>query len=687
MMISESLVCNSIFFLFLPAGHMSDGPPGPRAGAQRGAAAVKMCLLKQLADSDILPTIRQWVDRVSFLAWRASLLLNLYMLDLLENNRPLPDDMDKDSFWYTFWTYPEMPTCSRTTADVHAVRHFLSGIWDCVPVDDVLQYSIEIKQTVLYAAKQYKTNARNGFEFGIEAKMTRYVCECVSEATRKAAKISARSIAWDILRKDQQGIYNKDNQEILAFIMQERTVYWAYASRWHRWIHCAHRLQQFFAAKKLAAGPQGKGYRLFNLFPEHRVRQLFIRIDDVSADCIKPGAAVHDFFYWKGSYKSVVTDGTSIVFTAAFEEESARAHDPDGELDVAPPPAKKKRLKDVTPEELQAHEEERKEKRKIYSKEYAQKRKREKDAAKADADRVKAGIALEIPPGWRLVGVDPGRRNIVTTFDGTRVKKFTRAEWYHYTGFTEFTRWTNKRQNRNPAVKMALESLAVMEQETPSVNFAAYRQKLVWFREQWTVLWNFFTSRRFARHRFRVYRQKQSAMERLLDVVVPRNEADTTVIAYGDASFNSHGVKGERAVPVKAHRRALGRRSMLLHDVDEFRSTMLCCDCHQPLVEPKLRFDSHAPRRLRENAARRTQHYTPHGLRHCKTANCANRLRRYVSRDGNAARNIRQFWLLRPRQACRDFKFPAQGQQQQVGQLDAASILELADGPAMAESA
>ena len=145
----------------------------------------------------------------------------------------------------------------------------------------------------------------------------------------------------------------------------------------------------------------------------------------------------------------------------------------------------------------------------------------------------------------------------------------------------------------------------------------------------------------------------QKAMSNLLDTVVTREEAPTTIVAYGDASFGPHGHRGEVNVPVQKHKRMLEKRCKgNIHYVDEYKTTLLCCECYSELKVPTLKNVHNASKKDKAKPGYNPEKtLRPHGLRHCKTAHCTNG--GCVSRDGNAARNIRSFYIKRPKEACR----------------------------------
>lgn len=62
--------------------------------SQQTRSSAKPCMQKCLVDPEtMLPLITGWKDRLSFLSWRASLLVDAYFMELIETGRPFPIPM------------------------------------------------------------------------------------------------------------------------------------------------------------------------------------------------------------------------------------------------------------------------------------------------------------------------------------------------------------------------------------------------------------------------------------------------------------------------------------------------------------------------------------------------------------------------------------------------------------------
>ena len=74
--------------------------------------------------------------------------------------------------------------------------------------------------------------------------------------------------------------------------------------------------------------------------------------------------------------------------------------------------------------------------------------------------------------------------------------------------------------------------------------------------------------------------QAQFAMASMCNSITG-GKADT-IVAYGDAKFACSG-KGNEATPTTSVRRRLGTQCRV-YDVDEFRTSKLCCACHSEMA-------------------------------------------------------------------------------------------------------
>ena len=214
----------------------------------------------------------------------------------------------------------------------------------------------------------------------------------------------------------------------------------------------------------------------------------------------------------------------------------------------------------------------------------------------------------------RVIAIDPGRSNLVTAFDSatSRITTLTRREYYQRAGITKANA---KVANWELPLQGITASLAKTSIRTSSSRLAyEYRQVLV---RNYDRLWELRTERKRAKAALTVYAGKQHALDGFFaGLKAGANDRRPVVVAYGAATFHPTG-KGEVSVPVKRVLRVC-QRHFPTTLVNEHLTTKVHHACHHRLNPVS---------RVSERAAIR-------GLCWCPTCS------KFVSRDGNAARNI-----------------------------------------------
>ena len=103
---------------------------------------------------------------------------------------------------------------------------------------------------------------------------------------------------------------------------------------------------------------------------------------------------------------------------------------------------------------------------------------------------------------------------------------------------------------------------------------AALGQHILYRLQHLSIVLDHFCASEYQMLRWATYRKRQSAMAKICNLITDKNS--DTVVGYGDAAFNS-------STPTSSLRRRL-RSLCHVYDVDEFRSSKLCCACHQPMI-------------------------------------------------------------------------------------------------------
>lgn len=215
----------------------------------------------------------------------------------------------------------------------------------------------------------------------------------------------------------------------------------------------------------------------------------------------------------------------------------------------------------------------------------------------------------------RVIAIDPGRSNLVTALDSatSRVTTLTRREYYGRAGIAKakvrVAHW-------ELPLRGVVASLTKTSVRTSSARMTyAYRQILV---RNYDRLWEHRTARKRAKSALTVYAGKQHALDGFFaNLKAAGNDGRPVVVAYGAATFHPAG-KGEVSVPVKRVLQVC-RRHLPTVMVNEHLTTKVHHACHQRLNPVSRPLKRRFPIR---------------GLCYCQ--NCS----KFVSRDGNAARNI-----------------------------------------------
>lgn len=144
------------------------------------------------------------------------------------------------------------------------------------------------------------------------------------------------------------------------------------------------------------------------------------------------------------------------------------------------------------------------------------------------------------------------------------------------------SRWQEESGNKH-AVKKAAQwlkadhNLEGVFEDMPTAKVgtvAAFQHHLSHKLRHMPLLHAHFHHKRNTALRWRSYRKRQAAMSHICDAITGKHRH--TLVGFGDGRFSSAG-------PTQSLRRRL-RSQCCLYDVDEFRTSMLCCACHQRMA-------------------------------------------------------------------------------------------------------
>jgi hypothetical protein len=228
-----------------------------------------------------------------------------------------------------------------------------------------------------------------------------------------------------------------------------------------------------------------------------------------------------------------------------------------------------------------------------------------------------------------VVGCDPGRINIyfmVAVMPNGDVKTFilTRKQYYHDAGINNAKK---NAEHWNLGVKTHLEALSTVSSK--GVNLASHEAYLLIYFHHREALWAEYTRPRWARQRLSLYGGKKRVFAKFFNNLEKEIKKEVPgcniVVAYGAAKF-APGGRGELSVPTsRAYKECVSRVNTMV--TAEFRSSKV--DNQDDSVLQNIAVTSHPKFSLRGVLwnVRREE---------------------FVSRDLNAALNIRRYLLDRP---------------------------------------
>ena len=206
-----------------------------------------------------------------------------------------------------------------------------------------------------------------------------------------------------------------------------------------------------------------------------------------------------------------------------------------------------------------------------------------------------------------LVALDPGRRSIFTAVEHTPPRaceqhlqdtsppatskylsfSWSNKRWHEVSGTNEHKAKSAKWLQDAPAVEKAL-------LETPSAktaNIQAFEQHIKHRLQHADAVLSHFSKPCHRKMKRKKKIRRQKALHEVCKTI--SRGSCNTIVGYGDARFSSSS-KGLAPTPTSSLRRHLGR-SCRVCDVDEFRTSMLCCACHRPMDGMPLRRHGEPP--------------------------------------------------------------------------------------------
>ncbi|KAL3143517.1 hypothetical protein ABBQ38_002321 [Trebouxia sp. C0009 RCD-2024] len=191
----------------------------------------------------------------------------------------------------------------------------------------------------------------------------------------------------------------------------------------------------------------------------------------------------------------------------------------------------------------------------------------------------------------RILGLDPGRNSLFTAVihEGQatdslqapipikhQVLSWSRSRWQEASGIKHAKLMRELWLHDDPILQEDL-----LTTPTPKVSSTAAFGRHIHHRlTHLPAAVSHFGARKYRQLRWSRYMQKQRAMASMCNSIT--SGKSDTIVAYGDAKFACCG-KGNEATPTTSLRKKLGK-ACKVYDVDEFRTSKLCCACHHAMA-------------------------------------------------------------------------------------------------------
>ena len=207
---------------------------------------------------------------------------------------------------------------------------------------------------------------------------------------------------------------------------------------------------------------------------------------------------------------------------------------------------------------------------------------------------MEAGVIMQAQQTGHLVGVDPGRRAIFTAAVHTDTAAAHLGDTHldQTTKYRTFS-WSAKRwheesgsNERKQKAKTWLEEEPLLHQamlNTPTPKVATvqlYTAHILHRLQHAEAVGDFYSKPKHRKLRRKAKIRRQKALQKACNDISLRSHK--TVVAYGDAGFSCSS-RGLAPTPTSSLRRKLGNTCRVC-DVDEFRTSMLCCACHNTMT-------------------------------------------------------------------------------------------------------
>lgn len=541
--------------------------------------SIKGSLNSRLKDPGraLLPTIDSTCLLLSRLAYKASLVFNVYLVHILQRGLQFPQALkhNNSNLINQFFKAGLKIKGSRTTPKTDLI---LKEVWKTYfsAWPDEREDCSHLTRLIEEAAKTYNTVFFNHLKSNFTVYQDRFLRSWCETNGR-----DYRSLKWDIINSinRREKPYTGPDEEVRRLIEEHRTRLGGPDFISDLWIcqNVETVVQYFYHLQRGLSAPE---CRSFSLAPVHRIKRHYIAISSWT---------LRELIQRSPGMKDLALKSESAFYGRAREmfDKFFRLND------------KRKRyfawriLTDGVYCSI------------LYS---------IPDGKKVYADR-KLIKRMEKNSKRRTIAFDPGRVNILFGVEdrpeGPTTYCYSRRQYYHEAGITKANARVQRWSDSTPGIREAEQDLSSVSTKQGSLE--AWQELIEVHLRHYDLLWRQKTTKRWSRDTFRLYTLKTRSMDRFINSLKPR---DCPEILYGASKVKSGG-QGEMSVPTTGiYKRLIERLPRCVILTNEHRTSKVCAWCDGVL---------HA---VHEDGRE------VRGLRWCQTC------RKFLNRDQSAARNI-----------------------------------------------
>lgn len=292
------------------------------------------------------------------------------------------------------------------------------------------------------------------------------------------------------------------------------------------------------------------------------------------------------------------------------------------------------------------------------------KRKRKRERAKEERDEDQAMLCLP-QEGTRLVGIDPGRRDMIAAVSNENDKfKISTKGFRQDTGTKKSAEITNSLLKRTRVGQVSLyQALQTLPCRRDYTLWKSYLDQLLPLLD--TII-KTYQVRRLRRRRFWIYKQRDKIIDKICHKITSKKT--DVLVAFGNANTCHSGFGYAPAALGRLRHRLSRVHRVKVELIDEYNTSKFCHLCHGALKEIKV---SHSVQKIQDSPSlqkKRDRHhfkrtpggnYTekPHGLRYCSSCRNPQGAPTFHHRDFNSANNILDIYISLARDQTRPLVF------------------------------